>query len=95
MYMLGWEEAKVLSGYMVSLPIVRKDKWATHFDAVGEWEMSLSCSAADCVEAGLSMPKDVLEKADLEIIPEDILASIQKLATEDFDYEEHIDFLDR
>jgi len=41
------------------------------------------------------MPKDVLEKADLEIIPEDILTSIQKLATEDFDYEEHIDFLDR
>lgn len=35
MYMLDWEEAKVLSGYMVSLPIVRKDKWATHFDAVG------------------------------------------------------------
>lgn len=95
MCMLDWEEAKVLSGYMVSLPIVRKDKWAIHFDAVGEWEMSLSCSAADCVEAGLSMPKDVLEKANLGIIPEDILSSIQKLATEDFDYEEHIDFLDR
>ena len=36
MYMLDWEEAKVLSGYMVSLPIARKDKWATHFDGSSE-----------------------------------------------------------
>ena len=94
--MLDWEKAKILSAVMLSRHLEEKTRaFAENFDQGGEWELSLSCVIGDFVKNQVTFPYDVARLANHGWMPDDLVKSMWAYATEDFDYQEHLDLLDR
>lgn len=94
--MLDWEKAKILSTVMLSRHLEEKTRaFAENFDRGGEWELSLSCVIGDFVKNQVTFPYDVARLANHDWMPDDLVKSMWTYATEEFDYEAHLDLLER
>ena len=94
--MLDWEKAKILSAVMLSRDLEEKTRgFAENFDRGGEWELALASVIGDFVKQKITFPYDVAVLADHEFLPDDLVESMWTYATEEFDYEAHLDLLER
>lgn len=94
--MQDWQKAKILSAVMLSRNLEEKTRaFAENFNRGSEWELSLSCVIGDFVKQKVTFPYDVAVLADHEFMPDDLVESMWTYATEEFDYEAHLDLLER
>lgn len=94
--MQDWQKAKILSAVMLSRHLEEKTRaFAENFDRGGEWELSLSCVIGDFVKNQVTFPYDVARLANHGWMPDDLVKSMWTYATEEFDYEAHLDLLER
>ena len=94
--MLDWQKAKILSAVMLSRNLEEKTRaFAENFNRGSEWELSLSCVIGDFVKNQVTFPYDVARLANHDWMPDDLVKSMWTYATEEFDYEAHLDLLER
>ena len=94
--MLDWQKAKILSAVMLSRNLEEKTRaFAENFNRGSEWELSLSCVIGDFVKNQVTFPYDVARLANHDWMPDDLVKSMWTYATEEFDYEAHLDVLER
>lgn len=94
--MLDWEKAKILSAVMRTRALEERTRpFVEEFDNVGEWELALASVIGDFVKQKVTFPYDVAVLADHEFMPDDLVESMWTYATEEFDYEAHLDLLER
>ena len=94
--MLDWEKAKILSAVMRTRALEERTRpFVEEFDNVGEWEFALASVIGDFVKQKITFPYDVGVLADHEFMPDDLVESMWTYATEEFDYEAHLDLLER
>ena len=94
--MLDWEKAKILSAVMRTHAL---EEWTRpfveEFDNAGEWELALASVIGDFVKQKVTFPYDVSRLANHDWMPDDLVKSMWTYATEEFDYEAHLDLLKR
>ncbi|OFM24490.1 hypothetical protein HMPREF2710_05940 [Rothia sp. HMSC069D01] len=94
--MLDWEKAKILSAVMRTRALEERTRpFVEEFDNAGEWELALASVIGDFVKQKVTFPYDVAVLADHEFMPDDLVESMWTYATEEFDYEAHLDLLER
>ena len=94
--MQDWQKAKILSAVMLSRNLEEMTRaFAENFNRGSEWELSLSCVIGDFVKNQVTFPYDVARLANHDWMPDDLVKSMWTYATEEFDYEAHLDLLER
>lgn len=93
---VGLGKAKILSAVMRTRALEERTRpFVEEFDNVGEWELALASVIGDFVKQKITFPYDVGVLADHEFMPDDLVESMWTYATEEFDYEAHLDLLER
>lgn len=93
---VGLEKAKILSAVMRTRALEERTRpFVEEFDNAGEWELALASVIGDFVKQKVTFPYDVAVLADHEFMPDDLVESMWTYATEEFDYEAHLDLLER
>ena len=90
------EKAHILSYYLLDLPISEDArKTALRYLEGDEWEEAMVAPVWSLAEQGIYMPAEVSEVLDFEYFDDEEAKLIRQFATEDFDYEAHLDLLER
>ena len=89
-------EEEILAKYLLSLPMPPESyKWANEYARTEEWDQVIVAVVGCFIQYDRNYPKVVLSYLDFEYFDDEDHAKIRELATEDFDYQEHLDLLER
>lgn len=88
-------EEEIIAKYLLTMPMPDiSRKWVGEYARTEEWDQAIIAAVSCFLKQGAHFPKVVLKYLDFEYFDDKDYARIRELATEDFDYEAHLDLLE-
>ena len=89
-------EEEIIAKYLLTMPMPDiSRKWVGEYARTEEWDQAIIAAVSCFLKQGAHFPKVVLKYLDFEYFDDKDYARIRELATEDFDYESHLDLVER